>query len=192
MNTVMRNHNERNPKQSNLITTAVIIAVLICLPSARMQSQQTSTCQWNAQADRNTVVQFDLQNIAGGSITSEDLKGKVTVVDVWATWCQPCISEIPKYNELYDSLESNDVAILGIAVESPRRDIQSRVQQLGIKYPILIGNDQTLQALGRVQAFPTTLVIDKDGKIYKQYTGAVPDKAERIKQDVADLLAQDS
>jgi len=188
----MRNPNERNPKKSNLVTTALIITVLICLPSAGMRSQQTSTGRRPAQAERDKVVHFDLQNIAGGSMTSEDFKGKVTVVDVWATWCKPCLEEIPKYNELYDSLESKDVAVVGIAVESPRRDIQSRVRQLGIKYPVLIGDDETLQAFGRVEAFPTTVVINKDGKIYRQYRGAVPHKEERIKQDVADLLAQNS
>ncbi len=125
-------------------------------------------------------------------MTSDDLKGKVTVVDVWATWCRFCIEEIPKYNQLYDSLESKDVAILGIAVDSPRRDIQSRVRQLAIKYPILIGDDQALQAFGRVQVFPTTVVINKEGKIYKQYKGTVPHKEERIKQDIAALLAEES
>jgi thiol-disulfide isomerase/thioredoxin len=157
-----------------------------------MRSQQTSTGRRAAQAERNTVVHFNLQNISGGFMTSEDIKGKVTVVDVWATWCRPCIDEIPKYNQLYDSLESKDVAILGIAVDSPRRDIQSRVRQLTIKYPVLIGDDQTLQAFGRVQAFPTTVVINKEGKIYKQYRGTTPHKQERIKQDIADLLAQGS
>jgi thiol-disulfide isomerase/thioredoxin len=188
----MGNANERKTEKSNLVTIAVIIAVLICLPSARMRSQQTSTGRQAAQAERNRVVHFNLQNIAGGFMTSDDLKGKVTVVDVWATWCQCCLEETPLLNRLYDSFESKNVAIVGIAVESPRRDIESRVRQLGIKYPILIGDAQTLQAFGDVEAFPTTFVITKEGKVYKQYMGASPHLEERIKQDIADLSAEDS
>ena len=65
-----------------------------------MRSQQASTGSQVAQAGRDTVSYFKLQNVAGGFMTSEDLKGEVTVVDLWATWCEPCVEEIPIYNQL--------------------------------------------------------------------------------------------
>ena len=167
-------------------------AILTYSPSTRMRLQQASTGFQAAQAGRHTVAYFKLQNVAGGFMTSEDLKGKVTVVDLWATWCGPCVEEIPIYNQLFDAFKDHDVALVGIAVESPRRDVQSKVRQLGIKYPILIGDDQALQAFGLIQGFPTTVVMSKEGKIYKHYTGAVPHKEEKIKQDVQHLLAEDS
>jgi len=144
------------------------------------------------QAGPDTAAYFKLQNVAGGFMTSEDLKGKVTVVDIWATWCEWCVEEIPIYNQLFDAFEGHDVALVGIAVESSRSDIQSKVRQLGIKYPVLIGDDEALEAFGRVQGFPTTLVMSKEGKIYKHYMGAVPRKAERIKQDIEYLLVERS
>ena len=125
-------------------------------------------------------------------MTSEDLKGKVAVVDLWATWCRPCLEDIPIYNQLYDAFKGQDVAIVGIAVYSPRRDIPSKVRQFGIKYQVLIGDDQALEAFGRIQAFPTVFVISKEGKIYKRYVGAVPKKTETIKRDIEHLLAEDS
>ena len=125
-------------------------------------------------------------------MTNDDLKGKVAVVDLWATWCGPCIQEIPIYNELHDVFKGQDVAIVGIAVESPRGDIPLKVRQLSIKYPVLIGDDQAFQAFGRIQAFPTVFVMSKKGKIYKHYVGAVPQKRETIKQDIEHLLAEDS
>jgi cytochrome c biogenesis protein CcmG, thiol:disulfide interchange protein DsbE len=166
--------------------------MLICSPAARMRFQQASTGFQAAQTERDAVVYFKLENVAGGFMTSEDLKGKVTVVDLWATWCRPCLDEIPIYNRLYDAFEKQDVAIVGIAAYSPRPDIPSKVRQLGIKYTVLIGDDQAYQAFGRVRGFPTTFVLSKEGKIYKRYVGAVPNKGEKLKQDIEHLLAEDS
>src|SRR5262249_50857692 len=118
-------------------------------------------------------------------------KGKVTVVDVWATWCGPCIKDIPIYNQLYNAFAGQDVGFVGIAVESPLRDIQVKIRQLGIEYPILKGDDKSLNAFGRIDRFPTTLVLTKEGKIYKRYRGTTPDKKERIRQDIQQLLAQE-
>src|SRR5262249_10381629 len=170
----------------------VIGAISICSPSARMRLHQASTGLQAAQAERDTVAYFKLENVAGGFMTSEDLKDKVAVVDLWATWCTPCIEEIPIYNQLYDAFQGQDVAIVGIAVESPRRDVPSKVRQLSIKYPVLIANDAAGQAFRRIERFPTTVVINKEGKIYKRYIGGVPHKEERIKQDIEHLLAEDS
>jgi thiol-disulfide isomerase/thioredoxin len=167
-------------------------AILTYSPSTRMRLQQASTGFQAAQAGRQKVAHFKLQNVAGGFMSSEDLKGKVSVVDLWATWCSPCAEEVPIYNQLYNAFEGQDVAVVGIAVQSPRRDIPSKVRQLGIKYPVLIGDDEALHAFGRIQGYPTTIVMDKEGKIYKQYTGSVPHKEETIKQDVQRLLAEDS
>jgi thiol-disulfide isomerase/thioredoxin len=157
-----------------------------------VQLQQAAADLQDTQAERNTVGDFKLENIAGGFMTNEDLKGKVAVVDLWATWCNPCLEEIPIYNHLYEAFQGEDVAIVGIAVDSPRRDVPVRIRQLGIKYPILIGDDEAVRAFGRLQGFPTTVVIGKDGKIYKRYIGSVPHKEDRIKQDIQHLLVGDS
>ena len=166
-------------------------AILTYSPSTQMRLQQVSMDVQSAQAGRQ-VGHFKFQNVNGGFMTSEDLKGKVTVVDIWATWCHWCVEEVPIYNQLYDAFEGKDVALIGIAIESARGDIQSKVRQLGMKYPVLIGDDEGVKAFGPVQGLPTTLVINKEGKIYKQYRGTVSQKEERIKQDIRHLLAEDS
>ena len=66
---------------------------------------------------------FELENIAGGKLKAADLKGKVSVIDFWATWCEPCWSEIPKYNKILADYQGKDLEIVGITVESPRKDI---------------------------------------------------------------------
>jgi thiol-disulfide isomerase/thioredoxin len=168
------------------VILAVIAVILISSPAVRMRLQQAST-GFQAPQTGQAVAYFKLEKVAGGFMTSEDLKGKIAVVDLWATWCHPCAEEIPIYNRLFDAYKSPDIAIVGIAVSSPLRDIPSKVRELGIKYPVLIGNDKAADAFGGVRGFPTTVVINKEGKIYKRYLGTVRDKEQKIKQDIERL-----
>jgi len=186
----MRNINKQNTAKYSFGVIAVISVLFLGSLSAERLSQQSLTGFSASQAKRDTVANFKLENVAGGFMTREDLKGKVAVVDLWATWCGLCVQEIPIYKQLYNSFEGQDVAIVGIAVDSPRPEIPSKVRQLGIKYPVLISDDQ-LMAFGRIQVFPTTVVISKEGKIYSRYIGNVAQKEKRIRQDIERLLAAD-
>src|SRR5262245_61825922 len=135
---------------------------------------------------------FELENVAGGKTRAADLKGKVLVVDFWATWCEPCIAEIPKFNKMAAEYTGKDVAIVGITVESARDTIKPKVQETGMKYTVLVGNDAVVDGFGGLIGFPTTFVVTKDWKIYKKYMGALPDKDARIKKDIEKLLAQET
>jgi thiol-disulfide isomerase/thioredoxin len=174
-------------QQACLLLTVPMLLLVATLPVV-----SSSTDFQSAQVVRQRAAPFNLQNVAGGFTSSEDLKGKVAVVDLWATWCAPCVEDVPIFNQLYNAFEGQDVAVVGIAVQSPRREIPSKVRQLGIQYPVLIGDDEVLHAFGRVQGYPTTIVMDREGKIYKQYMGSLPHKEETIKRDIQHLLAEDS
>jgi thiol-disulfide isomerase/thioredoxin len=141
---------------------------------------------------KNPGPEFDLENVAGGRTTSEDLKGKILVVDFWATWCEPCIVEIPKFNKMSDEYKGKGVEVVGMTVESPYDDIKPKVKETGMKYTVLVGNDQVVDGFGGLIGFPTTFVVTKDWKIYKKYMGALADKDARIKKDIEKLLAEDN
>jgi thiol-disulfide isomerase/thioredoxin len=146
----------------------------------------------NGVAVKGPAPDFELENIAGGKIKAADLKGKVSVIDFWATWCEPCWSEIPKYNKMLDEYHGKNVEIVGITVESPYKDIKPKAKELGIKYKVLVGNDSVQEAFGGMIGYPTTFVVTKDWKIYKKYMGALPDKDARIKKDIEKLLAEEN
>jgi cytochrome c biogenesis protein CcmG, thiol:disulfide interchange protein DsbE len=135
--------------------------------------------------------EFDLENVAGGKTNSTELKGKISVVDIWATWCEPCIAEIPKFNKMTDEFQGKDVQIVGITVESPHDDIKPKVKETGMKYTVLVGNDAVVDGFGGIIGFPTTFVVTKDWRIYKKYLGALPDKDVRIRKDIEKLLAEE-
>jgi len=135
---------------------------------------------------------FDLENIKGGKLKSVDLKGKVAVVDFWATWCDPCKAEVPHFNKLNDEFQGKDVEVVGIAIESPHDEIKPTMDKVGIKYTVLVGNDAVVDGFGGVIGYPTTYIVTKDWKIYKKYLGALPDKEDRIRKDIQKLLATEA
>jgi thiol-disulfide isomerase/thioredoxin len=132
--------------------------------------------------------EFDLQRIAGGDMKSADLKGKVVVIDFWATWCDPCKEEIPSYNKLADSLPAG-ATLVSIAMNSGSfEEVKKKVGEFGIQYPVLLGTDEVEEGFGGLRGYPTTFVVSKDWKIYKKYEGLVAKKSALIQQDITTLL----
>jgi thiol-disulfide isomerase/thioredoxin len=165
----------------------VLISALFGCNNSRPAGPEATT-----PAAKGPAPEFDLENVAGGKTKATDLKGKVLVVDFWATWCEPCIAEIPKFNKMADEYKGKDVEIVGITVESPKGDIKPKVEETGMKYTVLVGNDNVVDGFGGLIGFPTTFVVTKDWQIYKKYMGALPDKDQRIRKDIEKLLAADA
>ena len=132
---------------------------------------------------------FELENIAGGTTKSAELKGKVSVIDIWATWCEPCITEIPKFNRLQEEYKNRDVRVVGITVVSPHADIAPKAKEYDIKYTVLVGDEPVVDGFGGIIGWPTTFVLTKNWKVYKKYVGALPDKEARIRKDIDGLLS---
>jgi thiol-disulfide isomerase/thioredoxin len=142
-----------------------------------------------APATIGPMPQFKLVKINGGDLKSEELKGKVLIVDFWASWCGPCKSEIPKFNKLAASLAGKDFAMIGYAVDSgDSEDVQKAAKELGIQYQVVMGTDEVTAAFGNYIGLPTTFIVGKDGKIYKKYEGAPAGVVDQIAKDVAELL----
>lgn len=123
----------------------------------------------------------------------EELKGeKLTVVDFWATWCKPCVTAIPKLNEIYADFEDRGVALIGVNVDGPRNQakVKPLVRSLNVEYPILLDPDQELVNELNVSAFPTLLVFNSKGKELYVHEGFVPGDEELIKKKLEELLAK--
>ncbi len=134
---------------------------------------------------------FDLESIDGTRFTSKALEGKVVLVDFWATWCQPCIEEIPRWNELYSRYQGKGLVVLGMTIRSGwASDIKPDVVKLKMAYPIVVGNDDVEKGFGGIWGFPTTFLVNRKGQIYKKYTGTYPQKQMQVEADIQKLLAE--
>ena len=127
---------------------------------------------------------FNLPDLNGKQFSSAELKGNVVLLDLWATWCEPCIADLPIYKKFFERYGSRGLRVVGIAVESGwAKDIQPHVAKHGIRYPVLVGDENVVGAYQLI-GFPTTYLIDRDGKIAKKYIGTLDGKEAQKESDM--------
>jgi cytochrome c biogenesis protein CcmG/thiol:disulfide interchange protein DsbE len=116
---------------------------------------------------------FSLTDIKGRKVSLADFKGKVVILDFWATWCPPCKREIPDFISLQTDYASQGLQVVGIALDEPDKVVQFAHDQ-GMNYPVLLGTDEIAARYGGISGIPTTFILDKSGKIVERYEGFRP------------------
>jgi thiol-disulfide isomerase/thioredoxin len=121
-----------------------------------------------------------------GTISLSEQKGKVVLVDLWATWCAPCISELPHLQALSDKYGPDDFLMLGIVLESgDPEEVREFVAEKKVTYPQVLGEDGTKESFGPFLGYPTKYLIDREGRMVKRYFGV---RGDEIETDVASLV----
>jgi len=128
----------------------------------------------NTAASSNKAPDFTLDGPAGKKVSLSDYKGKVVIVDFWATWCPPCRKGIPDLVDLQTQF-GNKLAVIGISVDTDTRNqVASFAKSNNINYPVLFASPDVVQAYGNIESIPTTFIIDKNGNIVNQFVGLTP------------------
>ena len=122
-------------------------------------------------------VDFSLQQLGGGEVSLSDYLGQWVVVNYWATWCTPCLKEIPDLSELHQ--ERSDLTVLGLAFEDLEdSDFDEFLEDFEVSYPILkVDVYQPPEPFGAPRALPTTIILDKQGRAVKAFLGQVTREA---------------
>ncbi len=155
----------------------------------RKVSETLSGLESNSEGnDRPYAARFSLVSITGQKIDLADYKGKVVLVNFWASWCPHCRRMIPSLVGLHDQYYGKGLRIVGIAVSDHKQAVEEFYQHGNISYPIAMGDAYTRRLYGGVSGLPTTVLIGRDGRIYSRFEGEPRDIGtleERIKRLLA-------
>ena len=133
-------------------------------------------------------VSFTLQDMNGRSVRLSDYRGKVLLVDFWATWCGPCKVEIPGFVELYGKYRTQGFEIVGMLVEDEIAKARPFAQQFKMNYPVLdtASREDVQEAYGPLWGLPTAFLIGRDGRICRKHSGFTP--KEEFEREIKVLL----
>ncbi len=131
---------------------------------------------------------FTMTDMRGATVKLSAYKGKVILLDFWATWCGPCKYEIPGFVELQERYGSQGLQVIGVSVDDPFEKLQPFAAQYKINYPILqgLGHEDVQEAYGPIWGIPINILISRDGRICAKHTGLPPSEGKPLEQAVKD------
>jgi peroxiredoxin len=134
---------------------------------------------------------FKLDGLDGKPVSLADLKGKVVVLDLWATWCPPCRASLPHLNKLWDAMKDKDVKIFAVNEQEDKKDVQGFVDSTKLTVPVLLDSEGKVGGQYGANAIPETVVVGKDGKVKKVFVGFDPNGTpEQLKTAVESALKE--
>src|SRR5574340_29171 len=117
---------------------------------------------------------FSLEDLQGNVHRLEDYRGKWVLVNFWATWCPPCLSEIPELSSLHDAHKGKDLVVIGIAIDSgSSRKVADFSRAHGISYPVVMGNQKISRQIGEFDVLPTSFLYSPNGEQVSYQAGEV-------------------
>ena len=153
-------------------------------PVALRQAQAKGV---SAAGNHPVAPEFSLTTIGGEKISLDQYKGKVLMVDFWATWCGPCRIEIPGFVDLQDRYRDQGFEIIGISKDDGPDEVKLFYKEFKMNYPVGLAGDDVDQLYGGILGLPTTFLIGRDGRIYAKHTGTT-DKSV-FEEEIKALLA---
>jgi cytochrome c biogenesis protein CcmG/thiol:disulfide interchange protein DsbE len=128
----------------------------------------------------------NLPLIDGGQLRLSSYRGKVVLLDFWATWCVPCREETPHFVDLQQKYGGEGLQIIGVSMDDSPDPVRTFYQQFHINYPVVMGTADVGSAYGGVLGLPIAFLIDRDGRIYAKHIGATD--AAVFDKDITTLL----
>ena len=135
------------------------------------------SAQLHPAAKKSTLTDFETELVSGESFRLSEQKGKVVLLNIWATWCPPCEEETPDLVELYEQYRDHDVLFLGISIDEQGKSVVLPfIEKHNVTYPMTIDDGTIMDKYGPLMGVPTTYIVDRDGNLRYFATGAVTKK----------------
>ncbi len=142
------------------LSLAIVFCILLALPAVVQAGSQ--------------LPEFTLPTVEGGTLSLRQFRGRVVVLDFFATWCRPCRAAIPKLNKLRQRYAKRGVSVIGFALDKGGvAKLRPFVARHRVQFPVVLGNLALARRLARVEVLPTTVVIDPQGRMVRRFEGSV-------------------
>jgi len=155
---------------SRLAAAGVVVCSLLAL--ACSNAQVFANAAVKPEKDRHVAPDFALKDANGNTVRLSEYKGKVVLLDFWATWCGPCKVEIPWFIQFEQKYKDKGFAVLGVSMdEDGWSAVKPFIEEHKMNYRVALGNDQVSELYGGLDSLPTTLLVDRSGRIAKIHIG---------------------
>jgi len=131
---------------------------------------------------------FSLHAMSGPNMRLKDQRGRVVMVNFWATWCAPCRQEMPQLNRLYEKYRSSGFVLLGVNVDEDSSKAADVAAKLGITFPVLLDADKSVSKLYDLSTMPSTVLIDRDGRVRYVHRGYLAGYEDAYEKQIRELL----
>lgn len=133
---------------------------------------------------------FTLKSLKGSNLKLSEFRGDVVMINFWATWCGPCRQEMPILNDLYLKYRDMGFTLLGVNVEKNTTKAANMIRDLKVVFPVLFDTENSVSKLYKVEAMPSTVLVDRDGKLRYVHRGYVPGTEDEYVRQVRELMAE--
>ncbi len=133
---------------------------------------------------------FTLRTADGKNLRLAEQRGRVVLVNFWATWCAPCRQEMPLLNQLYQKYQGSGFTLLGVNVDEDSRNAINLATKLGVSFPVLLDADKAVSKRYDLSSMPSTLLIDRDGKVRYVHRGYQAGFEALYEQQIRELLKE--
>ena len=139
-------------------------------------------------APSSTAPDFTLHTMNGPNMRLQEQRGKVVMINFWATWCGPCRQEMPHLSRLYDKYRASGFVLMGINVDDDTRNAAAVAAKLGVGFPVLLDTDKQVSRLYDLSTMPSTVLIDRDGKVRFVHRGYLSGYEDVYDKQIRELL----
>ena len=145
-------------------------------------SDAGATCKAEGPANLN----FTLKDMNGADFKLAEQKGKVVLMNFWATWCAPCLAEIPEFVKFYEEKKDQGFVLVGVLTEDSGENLRAFVTEKKMTYPIVLSKPELEDAFAPIPGLPTSVLVARDGSVCKRQFG--PMTREQLEREVKSLL----